>query len=246
MVIAIIGVLASIVLVSLQGAKGSAELAEAQSFARQVRTSLGLSLVGEWRFENNTNDSSGYDNHGTMVGNPTYVTGIFGQALEFDGSGDCIVIDSVADDTVVTALTWESWIKTTDVSDNTVGGWNTSGNDNLFWSRTHGEILQIYDGGYSGQKNVRDGIWHHIAIVYNNGSVTAYIDGKIDIGPHSHSSTFSSNDKVTIGAEWDSGGLSGYFIGIIDEVRIYNQALTLTEMQQLYVQGVEKHNIVLK
>ena len=51
---------------------------------------------------------------------------------------------------------------------------------------------------------------------------------------------------MSIGQEWDGGSTSGYFNGIIDEVRIYNKALSITEIKQLYVQGAEKHNIVLK
>ena len=208
-------------------------------------------MVGEWRLNDVTaTDSSGNGNDGTVHGPPVQVDGMFDDALVFNGN-DYIVIDSVADATALNnALTWESWIKTTDFSDNVLGGWNTSANGNLFWFRVHNELgdrfLQIYDGvSHNSQKDVSDGIWHHIAVIYDNGNTTAYIDGEIDIGPYSRSRTFSSSDKVTIGAEWDSGVLSGYFNGIIDEVRIYNKALSSAEIQQLYAQGAASHETVL-
>ena len=45
-------------------------------------------VVHEWKFENNLNDTSGSGNHGTVDGNPVYVTGVSGKALQFDGVDD--------------------------------------------------------------------------------------------------------------------------------------------------------------
>ncbi len=246
-VISVIGLLSSIVLVSLQGAKEQADISKAQEFSHAVRVSLGADLVGEWRFDDNTNDSSGYENNGATGGDPIYVEGMFGQALEFNGN-DYVVIDAVADEIAgKNNLTWESWIKTTDTNDNVIGGWNDSGGNNLFWFRVHNSKFSIHDGSdHYGQKEMSDGIWHHIAVIYNNGTISTYEDGETAFTPYNKNITFSSNNKVSIGQEWDGGSVSGHFNGIIDEVHIYDKALSLAEIQQLYAQGAAKHGIVLK
>ena len=209
---------------------------------------MGTDLVGEWNFDNGTaTDSSGNNNDGTIHGDPIQVDGILRHALAFNGN-DYIIIDPIADKIAAeNNLTWESWIKTTDASDNVIGGWNDSAGNNLFWFRVHNSKFSIHDGSdHDGQKEISDDAWHHIAITYDDGTISAYEDGETAFVPYNRNITFSSNNRVSIGQEWDGGSTSGYFNGIIDEVRIYNKALSITEIKQLYVQGAEKHNIVLK
>ena len=107
-VISILGLLSSLVLVSLQGAKDQADIAKAQEFSHTVRVTMATDLVGEWRFDNNTNDSSGYDNNGTIVGDSGYVDGMFGQALEFDGNDhvDCGDNDGLINSQEMTIELW--------------------------------------------------------------------------------------------------------------------------------------------
>ena len=46
--------------------------------------------AGIWLFDEDANDSSGNNNHGTLVGNPQWVDGKFGKALKFNGTGDYV------------------------------------------------------------------------------------------------------------------------------------------------------------
>ena len=266
-VIAIIGVLSSIVLLSLQGAKDQAELAEAQSFARQVRASLGLSLVGEWRFDDGAGmeakDGSGYDNHGDLAGDPQWVTGIFSQALDFDGTGDYVEIANSSDFNSQDS-TWCLWFKTngnfgyggSTYSSTLIGRHDSAGSLNgvhmiisetgsITWqSKSHinnRPFNMSYSGGYT------DGKWHYVCGIAASPDATAvlYIDG-VQRGIE-NSVTISwnfNNQAVMIGDSIDSWW--GQFSGEIDEVRIYNQALSLAEIQQLYAQGAANHGIVLK
>ncbi len=71
-------------------------------------------LIGYWKLDGDTLDASGLGNHGTAVGNPVFVQGLFEQALYFDGNGDYLVIDSIADDFTNNDLTMSAWIKTED------------------------------------------------------------------------------------------------------------------------------------
>ena len=241
-VVAIIGILASIVLVSLQGAKDQAKLAETQSFARQIRSSLGLSLMSEWRFENNTNDSSGYENSGTIVGAPAYVAGMFGQALEFDGTDDFVSTQFNPNNEIgdLNAFTVSSWIRPRDSVSNqeAIGSWYVD--DKRFY-------FGIKDGDYYwGLGSIFDVTtqtvpvlhkWQHLVWVYEGGSnnMLLYLDGE-----NTYSEAYSGNgDMPDVGIPL--GGGTQNFNGALDEVRIYNQALSLAEIQQLYAQGAVKY-----
>ncbi len=69
-------------------------------------------LIGYWKLDGDTLDSSGLENHGTAVGNTIFEDGNFKQAMYFDGNGDYLVIDSVADDFTNDDLTLSAWLKT--------------------------------------------------------------------------------------------------------------------------------------
>ncbi|MCK5322388.1 MAG: LamG domain-containing protein, partial [Candidatus Aenigmarchaeota archaeon] len=198
------------------------------------------SLVGWYRFNSETDftDHSTYSNTGTNQGSTYTEDGMFGGARSFDGS-DYIAIDSIATQTGgSTTLTWESWIKTSETSeDNIIGGWNTNTGANRFWfdSVRNGGYFATYSGSswrYT-TTNVNDGEWHHICVIYNAGQVTAYID-MINVSDYSQTINFASDDKVSIGQEWDDASPSGRFVGSIDDVKIWDRTLNEEEINASY------------
>ena len=245
-VIAIVGILASIVLVSLQGARDKADISKAQEFSHAVRVSLGADLIGEWRFDEGVGveakDSSGSDNHGNLVGDSQWVDGVFGQALMFDGAGDRIDCGSNLD--LPTAFTVEVWVKS-DI-DNSWSDYIIWRNDDRPGIRTAGTKWQLLVDGNNGNsiKSTSDiiiGAWTHLALTFDGAVGIVYVNGteensRVD-------STYTQGTTFRIGSDgvWDRS-----FNGKIDEVRIYDQALSSVKIYQLYVQGAEKHNIVLK
>ena len=256
-VISILGLLSSIVLLSLQGAKDQAELAEAQSFARQIRTSLGLSLAGEWKFDDEndpTRDSSGYDNNGDLLPiglEPVFMDGIFGKALEFDGNNYVGVSDSANLSDVKSAITISYWVnRTTDsggyhvLKKDAFGGLKDTGGNNFgFWTSHVGgtEYLNLSTDAISLNE------FHYITLVWRPGNKRIYIDAELaDEKTDSRNDDLLQNAADIIYIGNSLGWHANDFIGILDEVQIYNEALSLTEIQQLYVQGADKHNIVFK
>ncbi len=86
-----------------------------------------------------------------------------------------------------------------------------------------------------GNQNVVDGIWHFVAGVYEGGTeriTKLYVDGKLDA-----SGTISTEPNTTLGTNWRIGRFmagSANFQGFLDEVRVYNAALTQQEIWDLY------------
>ena len=253
-VVAIIGLLSSVVIVGLKDAKERAEEKTAMEFAHTVRVSLGSDLVGEWTFDDSTNlgkDTSGNDNHGTNNGvAPT--DGIIRGAGEFNGSSDYISISDNAVFDTGGELTLEAWI-------NPDGAQaydcpiihDLSNYKYLFYFPSDGGFqfgVRTSSGTSFTIKHTLPSGWVHVVGVYDKSAsprLKLYVDGTQEKTAVGYNEDITPGDEgIHIGTRYNQVG-SG-FNGDIDEVRIYNRALTTAEIQKHYVEGAVKHNIVLK
>jgi hypothetical protein len=190
-------------------------------------------LIGYWELDGDTLDSSGLENHGTAVGNPIFEAGKFKEAMYFDGAGDYLVIDSVADDFTNDDLTLSAWIKTDDTgtwqwwfSCNTAGGGNV-----IILGLISGEVT-VYENGEEIHSTtvVNDLQWHHVAYTRIGGIGSLYINGVLE-GTHDASFNLSADNRWSIAQEWDAGPTAGDFLdGTVDDVRIYDRGLTAEEL----------------
>ncbi len=196
-------------------------------------------LVGWWKLDEGYGatalDWSGHQNHATLVGSPRWVEGYFDGALEFDGS-NYVTMDPVADDVKGNDITLSGWVKTTD----THGLWlscNTAGRGNVaIWSIDNSRAA-MYDGSdsaYEGYSStvVSDGQWHLLTYVRSGPTGYIYVDGFLE-NTHAAGYSFSATDLWSIAQEWDAGGPSDFLVGIVDDVRIYNMALTQDQVLEL-------------
>ena len=186
---------------------------------------------------------------GPLTGDSTfYVTSDIKNknALSFDGNADVVAIENYNySGTGKTEVTVEAWVKTNSTSDQIIASFDRSD----FWR------LEINgDGGGPGQigfsintnigildmggsTNIADGVWHHVAAVYDNGIATVYIDGVAD-GTASLGSTWGSSSTrygfLGTGSEASTyNGTQGpddHLDGSIDEVRIWNVARTAVQI----------------
>ncbi len=274
-VISILGLLSSLVLLSLQGAKDQAELAEAQSFARQVRTSLGLGLVGEWKFDDEndpTRDSSGYDNSGDLVNGPIWTNGVFGKSLEFDGTSDHISFAANANALDITGdISVSLWFYPNDLDSILIDNrYNFSGNEYGYHLQTKADGTVLWSS-HDGVTNANSACiahstgtitadqWNHILVTKAGDSTTVYFyinsaaagTDTIQRPAIAYSASFTtryigtSRDSYPYSDSYEFGSRR-YVDGIIDEVQVYDQVFSLVEVQQLYAQGATKYSIVLK
>jgi len=255
-VIAIIGLLSSVILVNLSGPRQKAKITKALEFSQSVQHAIGNEAVGVWNFDDcSAKDLSGYKNDGTINGavcvddTPYKVVGS-GQgknALSFDGGDDYVDAGNGASLNFGTGdFTVEFWFKESVVigwdwllSKQKIGDLNT-----VFVIALHTEdnILRVGLGPWftdviSNQPSISKLTWHHLIVKRGSGTVSAYIDGVI-YGT-SGSSSYDMNNftgNLLIGKYSTS-----YFNGLIDNVHIYSTALSVYEIQQHYLAGLEKH-----
>jgi len=201
------------------------------------------SLVGWWKLDETSGtiayDSSGNGNHGTLNGDPEWVAGQLSGALDFDGNGDFVEIPhsfslSITDEITITAWTKMRGNASGEMAIVSKGGW--AANDLPYeLTETPGGVIfwQFYDDG--GRDTCAPGSppvdeWHHIVGTYDGNIFKCYIDGEL-ANEWEYVGTMPENTaSVMIGRRSRGGCL---FNGIIDEVAIYDRALSEDEIPQV-------------
>ncbi|MBA7523808.1 hypothetical protein ES705_15942 [subsurface metagenome] len=201
-------------------------------------------LVGWWQFDEVTVstavDWSGHGNHGTINGDPQSVAGYAGDALEFDGSGDYVNCGNGPSLQIQDAITIAFWFKV-EAFQTTWEAFLTKGDNSYRVSRgggdgdaTHMGISGTSVGGGNGWFNgtviVTDNQWHHWAGTYDGAQGKIYIDGVLDVTSPGTGQIDISSYELWIGTNSQNTGRLLH--GLMDEVRIYNKALSLAEIQQ--------------
>ena len=185
-----------------------------------------------------TADVSGNGNTGTLVGGISWsASGRYGTALSFDGVNDLVSIADAPSIDLTSGMTIEAWINPTALS-----GWRTvamkempggldyslyasNGSRPAGYANTTGSTMYVSAAGPSA---LTTGAWTHLAVTYGGGTLRLYVNG-VQVASQTGSGTIrTSTAALTIGGNnvW-----SEWFAGLIDEVRIYNRALTQAEIQ---------------
>jgi len=212
-------------------------------YSRQLATPVEPSaagLVAHYEFEGNTNDSSGNGLHGTAIGSPTFVAGKVGQAISLRGLNDFVEITGYKGILGPNAVTVTAWVNTSAVT-GTIVGWGPNVDGQRFGFRINDSRIRMeHDGGnVQGGSNVNDGQWHHIAVtVQENATISypdviLYVDGIDDTRATKDPDAFNltADQDVRIGSRPASN--DRFFMGLIDDVRIYDRALTQEEIAWL-------------
>ncbi len=214
-------------------------------------------LVGYWALDGNGNDASIFGNDGTFVNSPEVVLGdpnvVLGQALHLDGT-NYVSIDNAPVFDIPGPITLSAWIKV-DVFDTDWqtffcrGDWSwrmaRSGGDSADPEEVAFHMSGPSDYGPYGVKDVVDGQWHHILGHWpgDGTPATLYVDGAVDAATGNLTGSIQSaaqagaDDPVTIGCQINYGTVQRQWKGYVDEVAIWNRALTAGEIAALYNSG---------
>ena len=170
-------------------------------------------------------DNSGNGNGGTIFGAAWSSQGRYGSALSFDGVDDRVRATTI---TLGGSFTLMAWInKPLNPAYATIV---TVGGNRDFYLGSG--VLAFYDGSADRLfgSALSSGTWHHVAIVSDGSTLRAYLNGA-PIGSTYNVALGSYSGSIQVGA-WIYGTNNvDFFNGTIDEVRIYNRALTQTEIQ---------------
>jgi hypothetical protein len=204
-------------------------------------------LMGYWKFDGDALDSSGHDRHGTLVGNALLIpVGADGGGLSLDGNGDYVTIPGYkgvnAAGLVQHAFTVANWFRTTfDTGDREMVTWGTNASgQRLSWRVFEGTLRTEHgNGNLRGTTVCNDGEWHHAALVVTEGAnlrvpaTRLYLDGVEEAITAGSNNAFNLTEgaDVSIGRRADNN--TRYWLGDLDEVRIYDRALTADEVKAL-------------
>jgi len=214
-------------------------------------------LVGHWTFDGpdmltNVADVSGQGNNGSLVlgasGNTATTTsgGMIGQALEFDGVDDYVVMpDSASLSFTNPALTISGWVnlRSLQINERALVRKNVQWAFDFFPNTNKIRFLVKTSGGTDGWTSGNDysytfnvGEWQHFVGVYNGSNIEVFVDG-VSLGTKVVTGNIvDTANKVHINS--DAEGYGGLFLdSSLDDVRIYNRALSADEVEQLYNMG---------
>jgi len=212
-------------------------------------------VVAMWLFDEGdgkvAKDSSGNGHDGGFIGKPKWVKGHLGQALEFDGASACVKISPGLSN--VENITVVVWVYNAD-------NWGTTRSEIWCGSDTYGDYLLLrgdergewhageaiwhwYDGGSWGalpSGPLKAKTWYHLAGSYDGKNLKLYLNGKLVDSKATSVSTNNSMDTC-IGCHPTP---TNYWKGIIDEVAVFDIALTEEEIKSIITYGLENMNPV--
>jgi len=209
-------------------------------------------MVGYWKFDEGqgsaVQDASGNGNNGLLSGAASWVPGKEGNALAFAGTGANVVIPTL--NAFQSAFSVTAWVKFDAVNrgiDNPILGFGTAGfNHGLQLCERAGKAcFGFFDNDLSGNTVLVPNQWTHLAFVYDGQNKMIYVNGQLDITqvPWWPFQGQGAGTDLQLGAyPWATVPNQGALAGTLDEVRVYNTAISPTEVAAIYNGTV---NIVL-
>ncbi len=211
-------------------------------------------LVGRWGFDEEktststtTYDMSGYVNDGILTNTPSRISGcVIGNCISFNNSANNYYID-ISNESwfdFANSFSLSLWVRPQNFSSTyraLIGKYQSNSGWDLGIG-TNGKIRMtlrgssMIDVSQGAGPFLKDNQWHHVVVVNTTSSITTYVDGVlVGVTPGVWSPT-TNNVTLKLGNR-ESNATTAY-MGDMDEVRIYNRALSSQEVRRLYQSGV--------
>ncbi len=214
-----------------------------------VSNAANADLISLWEFDYESVTDSCGENHGTFNGYPGFSIGHTGTdgALELNGN-NYVSINNESNFDINDKITVAAWIKVKKF-DKPWQAIVTKGDNAWRMARTAEDgtvafhltgVISNNNGlyqnhGVEGNVNVEDGQWHHTVGVYDGSMIYLYVDGVLDKSLDATGTIVTNSHEVCIGGNAEYEGRC--FNGLIDDVAIFNHALSENDVKQLYKMG---------
>ncbi|MBX7204620.1 MAG: FG-GAP-like repeat-containing protein [Bacteroidia bacterium] len=215
-----------------------------------AETSINNSLKACLPFDGSVTDKSINANAGTVTGGATLTPdrkGVANKAYDFNGTNSYI---TYANSTSLSApnslLSFSAWVNVrgwTNILGNNIAPImaksNSSSTAQYGVALTDKGLTVINNGKIWSYNNLSSAFnlnqWYHIAVVVNNNQVQLYVDGNLSATFAAPSGTFTSSTSNPLTVGKSDPGLTGYFNGKLDEIHLYDRALSAAEVITLYL-----------
>jgi hypothetical protein len=174
---------------------------------------------------------------------PAAISGPHGGAMHFDGSDDCLTIADypVLHQGAITIGVWEQadvaqdtadFSKRVDIAAGSYDTWELGGGatNELTLTTVHGPSSEQFA---TATDLLVPGVWQHIAFTWDGATARVYIDGSERAMQASASALTYDANNAYIGCDDNGGGPTRFFIGALDDLQIYDRALSATQIQDL-------------
>ena len=211
-------------------------------------------LVGYWKMDENTgtttSDATGNANTSTFYHEAAWSNGKFSSGVTFDGYDDVLKTLSSAGDKLnpANAVSVSTWVNLTTAKSNSyiaTKGWGD--NYELFLNNDRTITFRIVNTPSSDQQTatttttLSTGTWYHIVGTYDKEFLRVYINGQLSASSSYNKTIYQGNQPFSIGGipHMETAYFNNGFIGVIDETRVYNRALSGKEVRDLYAWAPE-------
>jgi prepilin-type N-terminal cleavage/methylation domain-containing protein len=243
-VIAIIGILSGLIVVTMSGVTARASIAKGQVFSNSLRNALMLNLIAEYKLDGNVEDSWG----GHAVGSTSTVTVISScvqnSCYSFDGAESYLGLDDASDLRLTTGGTISVWIYPMSDGENNSGRMmdkssGTVGQSGYSFGVTNTKRLSLRINGNNIETQDNVIVWNQwqlATVTFDGTTRKIYVNGaQVDSDPFAY---LPPNNTVAIRIGNRTGATDRTFYGYIDELRIYNTVIPVSQIKGQYYAGL--------
>ena len=189
-----------------------------------------------------TGDDNPFDifgtNHGTLQGGATFADGKAGRAFSLNGTDAFIQVPNNPGLDPTAAGSLDAWVKFNQLPSAAnhvmeIVGTGNSGNDFDLQANTNDRFLfSVEDGATATSTTViQTGVWYHVAGTWDSNSIIIYVNGVLEETNSSSVTRSPGGEQLEIGHKF--GSENAFFNGLIDEVEVFDRALSTTEIQAI-------------
>ena len=260
-VIAIIGILSGLIVVTMSGVAGKANIAKGQVFSNSLRNALMLNLVSEWKFDElstalqgtSIKDSWSGGNNGTLYTNSdgldklkSGMDCVSGKCLYFDGTDDYIDCGSGSNLNITGDITIGAWVKADTLTKYLMIVDKSSAASvvrqfQLIITNQGMPEFNAYDGTNYPQATsteaIQSGSWYYVVGSRGGGLLKVYVNGVQKRSVADTATSVSDSNSVVIGRRTYLPAAT-YYMGSIDDVRIFSASIPTSQIKEQYYSGL--------